>query len=243
MSGYEDVLHTNDNEFADVDFDLAYDSPSTPLSSPKENMDSKKRSRKLLFDESAALEETNDSPVTPLPSPKENIDSKKRPRKLLFDEAAASEDTEAVISDVELSEDESDVDTSAADLAAASKATLEAFHYPVHVPLTEGGLADLQLSYVAGSLAVAESEVVAQGVSVVLKDLVPQYLAYIDRLKQGPSDKKEGVEYLSRLLQLLESLTNSMRNLAVADPLTQWNEAALSVLLALDTARESSKAL
>jgi len=122
----------------------------------------------------------------------------------------------------------------AEETAAVSKATKDAFHYPVHVPLSEGGLADLQLSYVAGSLAVAESELVAQGVPAVLSDTVPKYLAYVARLSQSAMDAEEGAEYLRRLLRLLESLTNSMRNLAVADPLTQWNEAALSVLMALD---------
>ena len=116
---------------------------------------------------------------------------------------------------------------------AADVAARAAFHFPVDVPLVEDGLADLQLSYVAGSLAVAESELVAQGVDAVLSQLVPQYVAFL-AANVAPDQRLMGAAMLARLLKLMESLVNSMRNLAVADPLTHWNEAVLSVLQAQD---------
>ena len=115
--------------------------------------------------------------------------------------------------------------------AATARAT---FHFPLQVPLSNEGLADLQLSYVTGSLALAESELVAMGVDAVLGDVIPKYMAYLQSSVMR-DQRAAGVGHMLRILHLLESLVNSVRNLAVGDPLTHWNDAALSVLGAIGT--------
>jgi hypothetical protein len=177
----------------------------------------------------------------PARTPRAPGDRLKRPTRIDDDSTAAAKAKKRLVLEVKKPRADEDSDAS----SVASQFLSEAASAPPDVDTgidvdtgPDVDFANLQLSYVAGSLALAESEKVASHVILQLNKTVPEFQTFVQTLDRDSA--ATGTRIMDDMTTLIQQLTLSIRELAVGGMLTNWNEAALAVADARQALKESA---